>query len=102
MLPRPEEEHFLSGPMTGTVTTTHDRYKYKPFLVLKISPMYVFVYRGVPCERDARRGKRRAEDPLELELETRDGCYPTMLPPDVTGSSPHKRFLRVVSPKRLT
>lgn len=88
--------------MTGTVTTTHDRYKYKPFLVLKISPMYVFAYRGVPCERDARRGKRGAEDPLELELETRDGCYPTMLPHDVTGSSPHKRFLRVVSPKRLT
>lgn len=65
----------------------------------------MFLFTGV-CHvnamPDARRGKRRAEDPLELEVETRDDCYPTMLPPDVTGSSPHKRLLQVVSPKRLT
>lgn len=64
--------------------------------------MYVFGYRGVPCERNARRGNRRAEEPLELELETRDGCYLPTLHSDVTGSSPYKRLLWVVLPKLLT
>lgn len=84
------------------VTTTYDWYKYKPFLGLKISSRYDFVHRGVSREHNAHRGKRRAEDPLELELETRDGCYPSTLYSDVTGSSPHKRLLRVVLPKLLT
>lgn len=63
----------------------------------------MFLFTGV-CHVNAMPAEARggAEDPLELELETRDGCYPTMLPPDVTESNPHKRLLRVVSPKWLT